>query len=773
MSEEVLGGSNCKIFVSYSRVDRSRVQPIVDALRAMTYEVWWDTQLSGGASFTAQTEAELEGADIVLVIWTKASVESNWVKDEAASGRERGRLLPVILDDVKPPLGFRQLQWVDLRRWNRRADAPEIQELVKDIGRVANLPVVKPPPAPPSRKHLPRYWPIIAALVLLAVVLVVGARYAMPALDTTPRTIAVLPFADLGETKNGAFADGLAEEILDALARDPKLKVLGRTSAWSLRDHADDMGLIRDKLKVGRILEGSVRQVGERIKVSVRLVDTADGEELWVQSFDRRITDSFALQEEIAGSVARRMGRTVNTVQQRVMRSAVPGVYEKLLIAKQLLRARQVDSLKAARVLLAETVEADPENALAYALQSMSSSLSNNQQYGSMTPAAAGAEAERQAKRALALDPNLPEALFALGVVEADRGNSDAAIDLLKRAVSLNPASAEFGLRLGRTLRDAGRPREAIAALGRAFEQDPLWPTLVFNMIDAYGAAGQPKAALELAARFASLSPEPALVNVIDAAARLRSGDAAGSLALVNQALAGNPKMSTASQQRVVTLLALDAADRIGPADFVSHGEAGRAFIAARYGEAADAFLKQGPSIWYAPAAAELLTIALVMSERHLDLVRSIEAHFGSAGGYAGSPSARPLTAVFAAHAFERAGRSEDAKILRAFARIALQRSEQGGTAPAENATTWAFLLAEEGDSAGAIAKLQTAMADGWWTVCIGPTRLFNALTPTGIARGMLAPTGLGRDVRLQPLVATCRLRLNEQRRLAGIPPLS
>lgn len=768
-----MGGSDCKIFVSYSRVDRSRVQPIVAALRTMAYEVWWDTQLSSGASFTAQIEDELEGADIVLVVWSKASVESDWVKDEAASGRERGRLLPVIVDDAKPPLGFRQLQCVDLRRWNRRADAPEFQELVQDIGRVANLPILVPPPAPLWRARMPRYRPFIAALVLLSVVLTIGLMYAMPRFGTTPQTIAVLPFADLGEIKNGAFADGLAEEVLDALARDPTLKVLGRTSAWSLRDHADDMGLIRDKLKVGRILEGSVRQVGERIKVSVRLVDTSDGEELWVQSFDRRITDSFTLQEEIAGSVAQRMGRSVNAVQQRVVRSAVPGVYEKLLIAKQLLRARQVDSLKAARVLLAETITADPENALAYALQSISSSLSNNQQYGSMTPAAAGAEAERQAKHSLALDPNLPEALFALGAVEADRGNSDAAIGLLKRAVSLNPASAEFGLRLGRTLRDAGRPREAIAAFSPAFEQDPLWPTLVFNMIDAYGAAGQPKAASALAARFASLSPEPALVDVIEAAARLRSGDAAGSLARANQALAGNPKLSTASQQRVVALLALDAADRIGPADFVSHGEAGRAFVAARYGEAADIFLKQGPSLWDAPAAAELLTIALVMSERHLDLVRSIESRFGSAGGYAGSPSARPLTAVFAAHAFERAGRIDDAKILWAFARIALQRSEQGGTAPAENATTWAFLLAEEGDSVGAIAKLQMAMADGWWTVCIGPIRLFNALTPTGITRGMLAPTGLVRDVRLQPLLATCRLRLNNQRRLAGIPPLT
>ena len=107
------------IFLSYSREDRAAIEPLAEQIVAAGYSVWWDRQLTGGKRYLEETEAELNAARIVLVAWSKTSIASHWVADEAGAGRDTGRLLPISLDGSMPPLGFRQFQVIDFSKWTR------------------------------------------------------------------------------------------------------------------------------------------------------------------------------------------------------------------------------------------------------------------------------------------------------------------------------------------------------------------------------------------------------------------------------------------------------------------------------------------------------------------------------------------------------------------------------------------------------------------------------------------------------------------------------
>lgn len=107
------------IFLSYSREDRAAVEPLAEQIAAAGYSVWWDRQLTGGKRYLEETEAELNAAMVVLVAWSKISIASHWVADEAGAGRDTGRLLPITLDGSMPPLGFRQFQTIDFSKWTR------------------------------------------------------------------------------------------------------------------------------------------------------------------------------------------------------------------------------------------------------------------------------------------------------------------------------------------------------------------------------------------------------------------------------------------------------------------------------------------------------------------------------------------------------------------------------------------------------------------------------------------------------------------------------
>jgi adenylate cyclase len=122
-----------KVFLSYSREDVAAAKQLAACIDNAGHQVWWDRQIEGGSRFTAEIDRELKSADAVVVIWTKSAVESPWVQDEAAEGRDSGRLVPILLGTDKPPLGFRQFQSINFGNWNGEADPPALDALIRAI----------------------------------------------------------------------------------------------------------------------------------------------------------------------------------------------------------------------------------------------------------------------------------------------------------------------------------------------------------------------------------------------------------------------------------------------------------------------------------------------------------------------------------------------------------------------------------------------------------------------------------------------------------------
>jgi hypothetical protein len=178
------GTEPVRLFISYARVDREPVERLAKALTAAGFSVWWDAALEGGHHFAAEIERELTAADAVVVVWSEASVISNWVLDEAMYGRDRGCLIPVRFDDTPPPLGYRQIQTIDL------ADGVEGEE-VAAIGRAAARILGQPAPEPriharsggkpakgfktaDGKREYPLWWPFAWAIFGLIVFLILN-----------------------------------------------------------------------------------------------------------------------------------------------------------------------------------------------------------------------------------------------------------------------------------------------------------------------------------------------------------------------------------------------------------------------------------------------------------------------------------------------------------------------------------------------------------------------------------------------------------------------
>lgn len=180
-----------RLFLSYSREDRHLVEPLAALLERAGHAVWWDRRIAGGSDFSAEIARELSAAAVVLVAWSNASVVSHWVKDEAAEGRDRGRLVPLLLDRTAPPLGFRQIQAVELAGWNgsgRPAAFDDLLRAIDLVGSSRERPVPDgpaPEPVAPAilkgPSKLPWVLAGILATTLIAVALFFLLRQPQPA----------------------------------------------------------------------------------------------------------------------------------------------------------------------------------------------------------------------------------------------------------------------------------------------------------------------------------------------------------------------------------------------------------------------------------------------------------------------------------------------------------------------------------------------------------------------------------------------------------------
>ena len=302
------------------------------------------------------------------------------------------------------------------------------------------------------------------------------------------KSIAVLPFIDLSPGKDQEyFSDGISEELLNVLAKTPGLRVAARTSSFSFKGKDTKIQDIGRELNVATVLEGSVRKAGTRLRITAQLIDVADGYHIWTETYDRELTDVFAIQDEISHAIVDALKVHlvgVETAPPTVIAAANLEAYNLYLRGRFFVQTRTKDALETARANFGQAIGLDPAYAPAYTGLADSIMLLRDDpgSYGDIPPDEAVALARPLIEKALALDPQLADAHASLGLLEWQENNFELAAEALRRAIALSPNLARAHMWLSSVQVALNQEQEAFAILERALVLDPLSIPGNYNM---------------------------------------------------------------------------------------------------------------------------------------------------------------------------------------------------------------------------------------------------------------------------------------------------
>jgi TolB-like protein/Tfp pilus assembly protein PilF len=301
----------------------------------------------------------------------------------------------------------------------------------------------------------------------------------------TNKSIAVLPFENLSDEKQNAyFAEGVQDEILTRLAKVADLKVIARTSTQRFKSAPENLPDIAKQLGVANILEGSVQKVGDQVRVNVQLINALTNAHLWADIYDRKLTDIFAVESDIAKSIADALQAKLSSSAEHVLASRPtenPEAHELYLKGRYFWNRRTGTNLQKAVGYFEQAIGKDPKYALAYSgLADCHVLLPAYPELGS-NPRDELPKALQAALKAVDLDDTLAEAHTSLARALASNLQLSAAISEFKYAIELNPSYATAHQWFGECLQSQGRVEEALAELKRAQELDPL--SLIINSV--------------------------------------------------------------------------------------------------------------------------------------------------------------------------------------------------------------------------------------------------------------------------------------------------
>src|SRR6266571_2241019 len=330
-----------------------------------------------------------------------------------------------------------------------------------------------------AKSHAWIYVVIVGAL--LSVGLFMLGRYGFREKNSPPnelpaKSIAVLPFENLSEEKGNAFfAEGVQDEILTRLAKVADLKVISRTSTQRFKSAPENLPEIAKKLGVMHILEGSVQKASDQVRVNVQLINALTDAHLWADTYDRKLTDIFAVESDIAKTIAETLQARLSGSEKSLIAKTPtvnPEAYELYLKGRFFWNKRTGDDLRKSIGYLKQAIAKDPGYALAYA--ALADSYGILRFYGGASPAESVVPAEAAAKKALELDDSLAEAHASLGLIATEELEINRGVKELERAIQLNPNYATAHHWLALALTALGQSDRSVAELKRALELDPL-----------------------------------------------------------------------------------------------------------------------------------------------------------------------------------------------------------------------------------------------------------------------------------------------------------
>jgi tetratricopeptide (TPR) repeat protein len=484
------GCGMASVFLSYDRDDSDRARHFAHALEKAGHQVWWDLHVRSGAQFTKVIEEALKAADVVVVLWSRYAVDSAWVRDEAAAGRDTNRLVPVTIDGTEPPLGFRQFQTIDLSRWKGRGAPVQLRTLLADIESTAAAPEAGPSSRPVPKAAPPRQreylrlksWLIVALIIGLAFV-ILGLAIGRP-WETTRSDI---PTVAVAAADSSPLSQDMARNLLVKLGSLP----VEPGAAVRL---PDNIGPTPADIRLA--VNGS--REGNLVRANVSLISGQDKTMLWSKDFERTAADRSALEDSIASSAARAL---------RCARDEASGEYGRL---SEDLRAIYVNACEALTDTVSDAdsiipglrhiTEKAPRFRPAWAkLLTAEGDLASSLPLDSDQSRSVRAALSKDAAAARKVDPDMAETTLSELVIHPGLPPA-VAMPIVDKAKQQDPQNPVVLIARAVELGAVGRMEEAREETEAAAKLDPLSPATAVNLIFATSFSGKvDKARAELA----------------------------------------------------------------------------------------------------------------------------------------------------------------------------------------------------------------------------------------------------------------------------------
>jgi tetratricopeptide (TPR) repeat protein len=447
-----------RVFLSYDRDDARKARALAEALENAGHSVWWDLRIQGGAEFNEEIEQALVDADAVVVLWSKFAIKSAWVRDEAAVGRDSGRLVPVRLDDVDPPLGFRQFQCINLGTWKGRG-RPPLDDILCSIDRVAGGDLVGHAMRDGGPKHHSsdrRSQQILSiALLVLFGLAVAAALYWQP---WNLRNQA--PLVEVVPASPNSAAKSLADDLL------VKLGVLQSS-------HADALQLVEPAS--GQTPDFIIKVAGksEGAQANLMLVDNRAETLLWSREFVAPSGRQADLRQQMAYSAARVLQCATQAVSESDQAVKLPTL--QLYLSGCANMSDQLAQDPRVAVTIFEKVTKQAPNFKGGWKRLLLAQL-QTLRYGFGLDPAVRQKLEESVKQAQRVDPAMGEAFLAQAWLAPPRPVIDV-IKLVDKAVAADPNNPDILTFQAIALTNVGRMEDALAATRRAVKADPLFPS--------------------------------------------------------------------------------------------------------------------------------------------------------------------------------------------------------------------------------------------------------------------------------------------------------
>ena len=519
-----------RVFLSYDRDDASKARAIADALEKAGHAVWWDLRIQGGAEFNKEIEQALADADAVVVLWSEFAVESAWVRDEAAAGRDTGRLVPVRLDEARPPLGFRQYQCINLGAWKGRG-RPPLQDVLTAIDRLpgegSGRPVAHESPsnarvAKLSISPLPAFGLVIIAITALAALLWQPWR----AKHQAP-LVAVVPAE--------------ANNVTSELAADLLIKLGVLQSS-----HADALQLVEPDARQTPdfVIKVGGASAGRGAQANLMLVDNRADTLLWSREFIEPNGKQADLRQQMAYSAAQVLDCAVQALSGKNDPIKLPTLKLYLSGCADLSNLLAQDprvaiSIFERMVEQAPNFEGGWKKLLLAEIQALRSGFGTDQRLR--------ANLKNHIARARRLDAGMAEAYLAEWVLQ--RLGLAGGMELIDQAVAADPDNPDILAYHAIALTNVGLMQDALADTRRAVQANPLSPSAREALITALLNTDQVEAARTELEKFEQLWPGATNVLQSRFAVEFRAGDPVQALRMLQSGQLGALYASNAAHE--------------------------------------------------------------------------------------------------------------------------------------------------------------------------------------------------------------------------------